>query len=1049
VADGPATLVVRATDTRGNRREVAVEIRLQSGAVVQEAPSPAASPGAAGSPLVLNLDTPRAGATIDDILLVGGWAYSTAGAIVRLEAWVGERLLGALRYGNPRPDVRAHQPALTTDDCGFYEIVPAAGLEDGSHALVVRALDAGGHAAEARVPFRVRRDGKPLAEIERASWRDALIEVDGWAICPAADQPAYAQLIIDGEVVSRSRVHLSRPDVWERRQTSSTAFRSGFHLVHRLDPAGAGGDTASAFVAIAGNRGELLRLPLRLQREATASPAVDQTAWAKLLEDYAGRYGRPPALLDWTPDRQVVAALPEQAVFAPVDGAAATLPYLDQSVDLVVVRERDAARQAEARRVARDGLVVLPDGGAPAAGSDPPTGPAVEWLSPPEAGAGLPSASVIIPTYNAARLLDDCLTQTVATLPAGLPVEIIVVDDASTDETPAVLRRWTEREARVKVVRNEQNLRFLRACNRGARAATGDVLVFLNNDTLPQPGWLPPLLRLLVEHPAAGAAGGKLIYPDGRLQEAGGVIFADGSGWNVGRGDARTEHFLFDYVREVDYCSGALLATWRQLFLEEGGFDERFVPMYYEDTDYCFSLRAKGRKVYYQPASVVIHREGGTAGTDITQGVKAYQAVNRERFLEKWGAVLAERQPPPDRVTDEALLRVIARGAGRSRRRALVMTALMPAFDRESGGRRSFDLMQILREAGWEVHCFAQSAQPPDMRYARILQQMGIAVSIGDHSSGIGDAFTWNANALIEHGEFDLAILGPWYTAERYLPTIRSLSPATRILVDSVDLHFLREARQHLRAARGAAALDTAFGRRLARECMTYRAADGVLTVSEKEAAFINDVMASTGLARCVPDLEDLPPAVLPAAQRRGLLFLGSFRHRPNVEAVEFLLTEILPRLDPAVLRQHPLRIVGNGLDARALHAPYDPRLVELVGWVPSVVPYLQHSRLTVLPLLHGAGTKRKLIQALACGTPSVSTTVGIEGLALRHEEEVLVADTAEDFARQIERLVADETVWQRLSDQGRSHITSRHGRAAVREALLAAVEAALGGAAR
>lgn len=110
------------------------------------------------------------------------------------------------------------------------------------------------------------------------------------------------------------------------------------------------------------------------------------------------------------------------------------------------------------------------------------------------------------------------------------------------------------------------------------------------------------------------------------------------------------------------------------------------------------------------------------------------------------------------------------------------------------------------------------------------------------------------------------------------------------------------------------------------------------------------------------------------------------------------------------------------------------------------MLPYIQQSRLTVLTLLHGAGTKRKLIQALVCGTPSVSTTIGIEGLGLRHEEEVLIADAPEAFARQIERLAADEALWQHLSNQGRSHIVVGHGRAAVRDALLAAVEAAMNG---
>jgi GT2 family glycosyltransferase len=237
------------------------------------------------------------------------------------------------------------------------------------------------------------------------------------------------------------------------------------------------------------------------------------------------------------------------------------------------------------------------------------------------------------------------------TLPGNFRGEIIVVDDASTDETLTALKRWTQADQRIRVVRNEQNKGFIGSCNAGAGAAHGEMLVFLNNDTLPQPGWLPPLLRILRERPDAGAVGGKLIYPDGTLQEAGGIVFADGSGCNFGRNDKSSNAPLYNFLREVDYCSGALLATPRALFHSLGGFDTRFAPAYYEDTDYCFSLREAGHKVYYQPESVIIHFEGVSSGTDVKSGVKSFQAVNRVKFVEKWQHVL-KRQPAAPRRYD-------------------------------------------------------------------------------------------------------------------------------------------------------------------------------------------------------------------------------------------------------------------------------------------------------------------------------------------------------------------------------------------------------------
>ena len=100
-------------------------------------------------------------------------------------------------------------------------------------------------------------------------------------------------------------------------------------------------------------------------------------------------------------------------------------------------------------------------------------------------------------------------------------------------------------------------------------------------------------------------------------------------------------------MREVDYCSGALLATPRALFQSLGGFDSRFSPAYYEDTDYCFALRERGYRVYFQPASTIIHREGATSGVDVSRGVKRYQAINQKKFAEKWAPALAQYPPRP------------------------------------------------------------------------------------------------------------------------------------------------------------------------------------------------------------------------------------------------------------------------------------------------------------------------------------------------------------------------------------------------------------------
>lgn len=251
-----------------------------------------------------------------------------------------------------------------------------------------------------------------------------------------------------------------------------------------------------------------------------------------------------------------------------------------------------------------------------------------------------PVASLVVPTFNKLEYTLGCLAA-VATSGDRLPFEVIVVDDASGDGTASVVPGIPG----VTYVRNEQNLGFIGSCNRGASLARGRFLVFLNNDTAVQPGWLDALVRTFDEFPATGLVGAKLLYPNGQLQEAGGVIYADARAGNYGRYDAPMDP-RFTSVREVDYCSGAALAIPADLFRELGGFDEHYRPAYYEDADLAMRIRQRGLRALYQPASLVVHFEGVSSGVDGAGGVKSYQAVNREKFLARWKEVLAVDHAP-------------------------------------------------------------------------------------------------------------------------------------------------------------------------------------------------------------------------------------------------------------------------------------------------------------------------------------------------------------------------------------------------------------------
>jgi SAM-dependent methyltransferase/glycosyltransferase involved in cell wall biosynthesis len=354
------------------------------------------------------------------------------------------------------------------------------------------------------------------------------------------------------------------------------------------------------------------------------------------------------------------------------------------------------------------------------------------------------------------------------------------------------------------------------------------------------------------------------------------------------------------------------------------------------------------------------------------------------------------------------------------RRQVLVCGPSIADPDRQSGSRRTADLIEFLLDDGWVV-TFAGSDAGRE-RYVRALRQKGVRTVDGDNEL---------IKELVSASQFELALIVFWYTAERYLPMIRRSSPQTRVVVDSIDLHFLRATRgAFLDGGSGPLALSDAEGSMFVRELNTYSAADAVLAVSEKEATTIDDLLARPRHAITIPDCEEGGRSPLTFEERAGILFIGNFEHPPNVGAVEFLCEEIAPRISSTVLERHPIHVVGNALDDSVRMLCEQSPGVNPVGWVPSVHPYLNSARVSVVPLRYGAGTKRKLIQALRAGTPTVSTSVGVEGLGVTPGSEVIVADDARSFAASVERLVEDEALWSRVADAGRSLTESAYSRA-------------------
>ena len=629
-----------------------------------------------------------------------------------------------------------------------------------------------------------------------------------------------------------------------------------------------------------------------------------------------------------------------------------------------------------------------------------------------------PEISILISSYGKVDFTLRCLAA-IAEHPSAASIEVIVVEDASGD--PDVEKLATIPD--IRLIRLPTNLGYLHSVNAAARLAIGEFLLLLNNDTQVQAGWLDPMVELFRSDATVGAVGAKLIYPDGRLQEAGGIIWSDGTGWNVGRLDRpdRPEH---DFLREVDYCSAACLLVRRAEFLEMGGFDPRYAPAYYEDTDLAFRLRARGRRVIYQPRSRVVHFEGVSHGTDIAAGGKAHQATNRLLFVDRWRTVLTQHHFRPG----EQAMRARERG----RPIVLVVDHYVPEPDRDAGSRNILSLILALQQAGMAVKFAAQNSRA-ELGYARDLAAMGVEVLVPAPVAWGGDG---HAAWLAEHGgALDLVLLSRPDVARKYLPLLRQHTGAA-IVYYGHDLHFARLRRQAELLADRAAHRQSALMERQERNI--WRASDLVLYPSAEEAATV--VRLEPGVvARAVTPFSFAGfPAARAPVPGFDILFVAGFAHPPNEDAAIWLANEILPAVRARV-PQARLRIVGSNPTAsvRALEGQ-GISVAANVSAVQLADEYIR-ARVAVVPLRFGAGVKLKVVEALQAGLPVVTTPVGAQGLPAL-AEFVPVETDATCIAAAICILLTDDTLWRARSEAQIAYARDRFSQDAVRRSLIDAL---------
>lgn len=591
-----------------------------------------------------------------------------------------------------------------------------------------------------------------------------------------------------------------------------------------------------------------------------------------------------------------------------------------------------------------------------------------------------PLVSIIIPVYNQFHYTYNCVKSLISHT-RGIDYEVIIADDVSTDKTSEIENIIEN----IKVVHNEKNLGFLLNCNNAAKFARGKYIHFLNNDTYVQRGWLSSLLELVEKDDKIGLVGSKLVYPNGLLQEAGGIFWNDASAWNYGRGESPAAP-EYNYVKEVDYISGASILILKRLWDEIGGFDSRFAPAYYEDSDLAFEVRGHGYKVIYQPESVVVHFEGTSNGTDTSTGVKAYQVQNKEKFFEKWKNVLQENH------FENGENVFLARDHSKNKKCILFVDHYVPTFDKDAGSRATFQHLKLMVSLGYNIKFIGDNFLKYE-KYTKALENLGIEVLYGPKY-----AFGWK-NWVKENAKYiDTVVLSRPHIAKKYIDFIKQNTTA-KVVYYIHDLHFLRYAREFETTKNPEAKKLSDHWKKVELDIMEM--SDVVVTFSTDEKKIIDDRFHSEK-AVVVPLFiyDKFNYETVNLSERRNLLFVGGFSHKPNEDAVLWFINDIWPR----ILKEVPdcKFIIAGSNPTEAICALASENII-ITGFVSDELlkDYYERCRVCVIPLRFGAGVKGKTIEAMYSKIPIVSTPIGVEGLS-EIEDYVASTSKADEFAKRV-----------------------------------------------
>jgi O-antigen biosynthesis protein len=604
-----------------------------------------------------------------------------------------------------------------------------------------------------------------------------------------------------------------------------------------------------------------------------------------------------------------------------------------------------------------------------------------------------PSVSIIIIATGDAPYLLECL-RSVALNVRGTTYEVNLVLNGADIDVTSRMARWVE-GANVTVSR--VNRGFAGGCNLGASTARGEYLVLLNDDTVVAPDWLENLVAAAERRPRLGAVGSRLLHRDGSLQEAGQVLWSDGSTSCVGRDRPESAHG-YEWARRVDYCSGSSLLVRRSTWERLGGLDEAYFPAYCEDVDLCLRIAEAGEEVWYEPTSQVWHLE--------SQSSSAYYKRflierNRPRLTTRWRDVLALRQAPqPD---SPAAVDRAARLAMGDPIRVLLIDDRIPVPALGAGFPRMYDFAAEMAATG-RHHVAIVPTYSPDGDWVPFAQA-GIEIireKITDHLArpGVG---------------YDVVVISRPNNYDDCAGAVRSWLPHVPLIYDAEALFHRRMTKQlafvtdpSVRATQG-----TAADEMKALEMKILAGADLVVCLSEDEAAIARQVTAGSKVVTKVPFLGGISCTGAGFEERNDIVLVASWvagTGSPNVDGLMWFLEEVFPLVQVRVPWAHVRITGGSPPDSLTRLAGFG---ITFEGHVSDLSSFYDRARCVIVPLRFGSGVKIKTIEALQFGVPTVATSVGAEGIDLHGSDAVSMHDDPAGFSAAISELLMDPDAWR------------------------------------